>query len=82
MQCHRFHAIISSSQTAHHFFLNTVETLLQQLEQAKQNLSEAQTEYAHCFARGDFKECSKAKRKVGKAMREVQSLVAQKLALR
>ena len=59
-----------------------MENLLQQLEQAKQDLSVAQTEYAHCFARGDFQECGKAKRKVGKAMREVQFLVAQKLALR
>jgi hypothetical protein len=58
-----------------------METILQQLEEAKQRLSAAQTEYAHCFARGDFTKCGKAKRKVAKQMKEVQFLVAQKLAL-
>lgn len=59
-----------------------METILKQLEEAKQLLFAAQTEYAHCFARGDFDECSKAKRRVAKQMKEVQYLVAQKLALR
>jgi putative hemolysin len=59
-----------------------METIVQQLEEAKQRLSVAQTEYAHCFARGDFAECGKAKRKVAKHMKEVQFLVAQKLATR
>ena len=57
-------------------------TIEQQLTAAKELLSVAQTEYAHCFARGDFAECGKAKRKVAKHMKEVQFLVAQKLALR
>lgn len=59
-----------------------METIELQLEEAKQLLSQAQTAYVHCIARGDFSECAKAKRKVGKHMKEVQSLVAQKLAIR
>lgn len=59
-----------------------METLELQLEAAKTLLSQAQTEYVHCFARGDFAECGKAKRKVAKQMKAVQLLVAQKLALR
>lgn len=59
-----------------------METIIQQLDEAKQRLSAAQTEYAHCFARGDFAQCGKAKRKVAKHMKEVQFLVAQKLAIR
>ena len=59
-----------------------METLTQQLEAAKADLSKAQTEYQLCFARGDWTECSKAKRKVAKHMKTVQFLVAQKLALR
>jgi hypothetical protein len=59
-----------------------METLTQQLEAAKADLSKAQTEYQFCFARGDWTECSKAKRKVAKHMKTVQFLVAQKLALR
>lgn len=59
-----------------------METIIQQLEDAKQRLSDAQTEYLHCFARGDFAACGKAKRTVNKHMKTVQALVAQKLALR
>jgi len=59
-----------------------MQTLEIQLASAKQLLSEAQTEYQHCFARGDWTECSKAKRKVAKRMKDVQFLVAQKLAAR
>jgi hypothetical protein len=36
----------------------------------------------HCLARGDFAACGKAKRAVNKQMKQVQTLVAQKLALR
>lgn len=57
-----------------------MQTLETQLAFAKQLLSEAQTEYQHCFARGDWSECSKAKRKVAKQMKQVQYLVAQKFA--
>jgi len=63
-------------------FNTTMETIQNQLEAAKLVLSQAQTEYQHCFARGDWAACSKAKRKVAKCMKEVQYLVAQKLALR
>jgi hypothetical protein len=59
-----------------------METIELQLASAKERLSEAQTIYQHCFARGDWDECSKAKRKVAKHMKEVQYLVAQKLATR
>jgi isocitrate dehydrogenase kinase/phosphatase len=59
-----------------------MNTILADLEAAKQRLSEAQTEYQHCFARADWTECSKAKRKVAKHMKQVQYLVAQTLALR
>jgi microcystin degradation protein MlrC len=52
------------------------------LEAAKEQLSLAQTAYVHSFARGDFAECSKAKRKVTKRMKIVSALVAEKLALR
>jgi len=52
------------------------------LEAAKEQLSLAQTAYVHSFARGDFAECSKAKRKVAKQLKQVQLLVAEKLALR
>jgi len=58
-----------------------METITQQLEDAKQRLSDAQTEYLHCFARGDFSACSAAKRTVNKHMKTVQALVVQKLAL-
>jgi hypothetical protein len=53
-----------------------------ELAAVKERLAEAQTEYQHCFARADWTECSKAKRKVAKHMKQVQYLVAQKLALR
>ena len=53
-----------------------------ELAAVKELLAEAQTEYQHCFARADWTECSKAKRKVAKHMKQVQHLVAQKLALR
>lgn len=59
-----------------------METIEQQLATVKAELSKAQTDYQHCFARGDWTECSKAKRKVAKHMKQVQFLVAQKLALR
>ena len=59
-----------------------MNTILADLEAAKLRLSDAQTEYLHCFARGDFAACSKAKRAVNKQVKEVQNLVAQKLALR
>jgi len=59
-----------------------METIQQQLEEVKIELAKAQTEYQHCFARGDWTECSKAKRKVAKHMKQVKFLVAQKLALR
>ena len=59
-----------------------METITQQLEAAKADLSKAQTEYQFCFARGDWTECSKAKRKVAKRMKIVSALVAEKLALR
>lgn len=59
-----------------------MQTLETQLASAKQLLSEAQTEYQYCFARGDWTECSKAKRNVAKRMKDVQFLVAQKLAAR
>jgi hypothetical protein len=62
-------------------FNTTMETIQNQLEAAKLVLSQAQTEYQHCFARGDWTACSKAKRKVAKCMKEVQYLVAQKLAV-
>ena len=52
----------------------------QQLAATKELLAIAQTEYQHCFASGNWTECSKAKRKVAKHMKEVQFLVAQKLA--
>ena len=58
-----------------------MQTLETQLAFAKQLLSEAQTEYQHCFARGDWSKCSKAKRKVAKQMKQVQYLVAQKFAV-
>jgi hypothetical protein len=58
-----------------------METIQDQLAAAKLVLSQAQTEYQHCFARGDWAACSKAKRKVAKCMKEVQYLVAQKLAV-
>jgi len=59
-----------------------MQTLETQLAFAKQLLSEAQTEYQHCFARGDWTECSKAKRKVAKRMKDVQFIIAQKFAVR
>jgi hypothetical protein len=59
-----------------------MQEILKDLEAAKQHLEKAQTEYQHCFARGDWAECAKAKREVAKCMRQVQTLVAQKLALR
>lgn len=59
-----------------------METIESQLASVKQQLAEAQTEYQHCFARGDWTECSKAKRKVARQMKQVQFLVAQKLAIR
>lgn len=59
-----------------------MEAIALQLESTKQLLSQAQTEYVHCFARGDFAACSQAKRRVNKLMKEVQFLVAQKLAAR
>ena len=45
-----------------------METLEQQLEAAKAELSKAQTDYQHCVARCDWTECSKAKRQVAKRM--------------
>ena len=55
-----------------------MNTILADLEAAKQQLSDAQTEYLHCFARGDFAACGKAKRAVNKQMKQVQTLIAQK----
>lgn len=57
-----------------------MHTIEAQLAFAKDLLAEAQTEYQHCFARGDWTACSTAKRKVAKQMKQVQFLVAQKLA--
>jgi hypothetical protein len=59
-----------------------MQTLESQLAFAKQLLSEAQTEYQHCFARGDWTECSKAKRQVAKRIKDVQFIIAQKFAVR
>lgn len=59
-----------------------MQTIESQLEATKLLLSDAQTEYMHCFARGDFAACGPAKRKVNKYMKAVQFLVAQKLAAR
>jgi len=64
-----------------HFFPQ-MQTIEFQLATAKELLSQAQTEYSHCFARGDWPACTKAKRVVAKRMREVQMLVAEKMALR
>lgn len=58
-----------------------MQTVEQQLTAVKLLLAEAQTEYHHCFARADWTNCSKAKRKVGKHMQQVKFLVAQKLAM-
>ena len=58
-----------------------MQTIQEQLDATKLLLSDAQTEYAHSFARGDWSECSKAKRKVAKQMKQVQYLVAQKFAV-
>jgi hypothetical protein len=58
--------------------MTSIET---ELAAVKQLLAEAQTQYQHCFARADWTECSKAKSKVAKHMKQVQFLVAQKLAL-
>jgi len=63
-------------------FFYCMNTLDQQLETAKAELVEAQTEYQHCFARGDWSQCSKAKRQVSKRMKAVQFIIAQKLAVR
>jgi hypothetical protein len=63
-------------------FSHQMENVELRLEAAKEQLSLAQTSYVHSFARGDFAECSKAKRKVAKQLKEVQLLVAEKLALR
>jgi hypothetical protein len=59
-----------------------LDSIEQQLAATKELLAAAQTEYQHCFARGDWTECSKAKRKVAKQMKQVQFLVAQKLTTR
>lgn len=59
-----------------------MQTIQEQLDATKLLLSDAQTEYAHSFARGDFAACGPAKRRANKLMREVQFLVAQKLAAR
>ena len=67
--------------TPTHLF-SQMSTILEELEAAKQLLAIAQTEYQHCFASGNWTECSKAKRKVAKQMKQVQYLVAQKLAAR
>lgn len=59
-----------------------MQAIQEQLDAAKLELAKAQTEYQHCFARGDWSECSKAKRKVAKRMKIVSALVAEKLATR
>jgi len=60
--------------------LSTV-TIQQQLEEAKQRLAAAQDQYVHALARGDWAQCSTAKKQTDKHFKQIQALVKKKLAI-
>jgi len=60
----------------------TIASIQQQLEDVKQRLAAAQDEYVHALARGDWAQCSTAKKQTDKYFKQIQALVKKKLTLR
>lgn len=52
-----------------------------ELETLKALLSDAETDYQHCMARGDWDQCSAAKAKVARIRNRVGQLIKQRMAL-
>ena len=51
-----------------------------ELETLKALLSDAETDYQHCMARGDWDQCAAAKAKVARIRNRVGKLIKQRMA--
>ena len=76
MRFHNRNAIIFLF-TSHEPFMTTDE----RLAHYKAQLAQAETEYSHCIARGDWDECSHYKNMVAKYRRVIGQLIKQRMAL-
>lgn len=52
-----------------------------ELNTLKVLLADAETDYQHCMARGDWEQCSAAKAKVAKIRNRIGRLIKQRMAL-
>ncbi|MEC8738123.1 MAG: hypothetical protein VXX91_07820 [Planctomycetota bacterium] len=52
-----------------------------ELETLKTLLSDAETDYQHCIARGDWEQCSAAKSKVARLRNRIGKIIKQRMAL-
>ena len=50
------------------------------LDTLKALLSDAETDYQHCFARGDWEQCAAAKAKVARLRKRVGKLIKARMA--
>ena len=61
--------------------MSNSDTLSKELDLLKAFLSDAETDYQHCLARGDWDQCAPAKAKVAKLRNRIGKLIKQRMAL-